>query len=67
MKLCRQFLVVLLAGVVSASASAQQLKLESEPAKLGFAADRLNRVTRHSRDLSIAARFPGRWCVDRPQ
>ena len=59
MKLCRQFLVVLVAGVVSASASAQQLKLESEPAKLGFAADRLNRVTQAFQGFVDSGQIPG--------
>ena len=41
MKLYRQFLIALVAAVVSASAFAQQPKPESDPGKLGFATDRL--------------------------
>jgi hypothetical protein len=45
MKFHRQVVIALVAAVVSASAFAQQLKPESDPAKLGFDADRLERMT----------------------
>src|ERR1700693_3041489 len=45
MKFDRQIFIVLVAAVVSASAFAQELKPESNPAELGFPVDRLDRVT----------------------
>jgi CubicO group peptidase (beta-lactamase class C family) len=59
MKLCRQFLVVFVAAVVSASAFAQQLKPESDPGKLGFATDRLKRVTDAFQGFVDSGQIPG--------
>jgi CubicO group peptidase (beta-lactamase class C family) len=59
MRLCKQFLVVLVAAVVSASAFAEQLQLESDPGKLGFDADRLNRVTQAFRGFVDSGQIPG--------
>lgn len=59
MKLCRQMLVSLLALVVSASAFAQQLKPESDPATLGFDTDRLKRVTEAFQGYVDSGKIPG--------
>jgi CubicO group peptidase (beta-lactamase class C family) len=59
MKLCRQFLVVLVAAVVSASAFAEQLKPESDPGKLGFSTDRLKRVTDAFQGFVDSGQIPG--------
>jgi CubicO group peptidase (beta-lactamase class C family) len=59
MKLCRQFLVVLVAAVVSASAFAQQLKPESDPGKLGFSTDRLKLVTDAFQGFVDSGKIPG--------
>jgi CubicO group peptidase (beta-lactamase class C family) len=59
MKLCRQFLVVLVAAVVSASAFTQQLRPESDPGKLGFSTDRLKLVTDAFQGFVDSGKIPG--------
>src|SRR5207248_5755151 len=46
-------------SVVPASALAQQLKPESDPAKLGFDADRLERLTRAFQGYVDSGQLPG--------
>ena len=59
MKLHRQFIILLAAAVVSASALAQELKPESDPGKLGFDTDRLKRVTQAFQGYVDSGRLPG--------
>jgi CubicO group peptidase (beta-lactamase class C family) len=59
MKFNRQFMIVLVAAVVSASAFAQELKPESDPGKLGFDANRLNRVTQAFQGYVDSGQIPG--------
>jgi CubicO group peptidase (beta-lactamase class C family) len=59
MRLCRQFLFVLVAAVVSAPALADQLQPERDPGKLGFDTDRLNRVTQAFQGFVDSGQIPG--------
>jgi CubicO group peptidase (beta-lactamase class C family) len=59
MKSHRQFVFVLVAAVLSASAFAQELKPESDPGKLGFDADRLKRVTQAFQGYVDNGQIPG--------
>ena len=59
MKFHRQAVIVLVAAVVSASAFAQELKPESDPGKLGFDADRLNRMTQAFQGYVDGGQIPG--------
>jgi CubicO group peptidase (beta-lactamase class C family) len=59
MKFRRQFVIVLVAALISASAFAQELKPESDPGKLGFDVDRLNRVTQAFQGYVDSGQIPG--------
>jgi CubicO group peptidase (beta-lactamase class C family) len=59
MKLRRQVIIASVAAVVSASAFAQQLKPESDPGKLGFDADRLERMTQVFQGYVDSGQLPG--------
>ncbi len=59
MKFHRQVVIVMLTAVVSASAFAQQLKPESDPGKLGFDADRLERMTQAFQGYVDSGQIPG--------
>jgi CubicO group peptidase (beta-lactamase class C family) len=59
MKFHRQVVIAMLTAVVSASAFAQQLKPESDPGKLGFDADRLERMTQAFQGYVDSAQLPG--------
>jgi CubicO group peptidase (beta-lactamase class C family) len=59
MKFCRPFLVGLVAATVSVSAFAQQPTPESDPAKLGFDAGRLERVTQAFQGFVDSGQIPG--------
>ena len=59
MRLCRQFLFVLVAAVVSTPALADQLQPERDPGKLGFDTDRLNRVTQAFQGFVDSGQIPG--------
>src|SRR3984893_7596994 len=59
MKFHRQVVIALVAAVVSASAFAQQLKPESDPGKLGFYADRLERMTQAFQGYVDSGQIPG--------
>ena len=59
MKIHRQFVIALVAAVVSASAFAQQLKPESDPGKLGFDAGRLKRLTQTFEGYVDSGKIPG--------
>jgi CubicO group peptidase (beta-lactamase class C family) len=59
MKFHRQAVIVLVAAVVSATAFAQELKPESDPGKLGFDADRLNRMTQAFQGYVDSGQIPG--------
>ena len=59
MKFHRQVVIALVAAVVSASAFAQQLKPESDPGKLGFDADRLERMTQAFQGYVDSGQLPG--------
>ncbi len=60
MKSCRPFLIAFVAAVASVSAFAQELKPETDPTKLGFAADRLERVTQAFQGFVDNGQIPGR-------
>ncbi|MEA2884423.1 MAG: hypothetical protein QOH32_3679 [Bradyrhizobium sp.] len=59
MKSRRLLLIAVVAVVASVSAFAQDLRPEADPAKLGFAADRLERVTQTFQEFVDAGRIPG--------
>jgi CubicO group peptidase (beta-lactamase class C family) len=59
MKAPRQVVIAMLTAVVSASAFAQQLKPESDPGKLGFDADRLERMTQAFQGYVDSGQLPG--------
>ena len=59
MKFHRQVVIAMLTAVVSASAFAQQLKPESDPGKLGFDADRLERMTQAFQGYVDSGQLPG--------
>lgn len=59
MKFHRQVVIALVAAVVSASAFAQQLKPKSDPGKLGFDADRLERMTQAFQGYVDSGQLPG--------
>ena len=59
MKFLRRVVIALVAAVVSASAFAQQLKPESDPAKPGFDADRLERMTQAFQGYVDSGQLPG--------
>jgi len=59
MKSCRPFLIAFVAAVASVSAFAQELKPETDPTKLGFAADRLERVTQAFQGFVDNGQIPG--------
>jgi CubicO group peptidase (beta-lactamase class C family) len=59
MKFHRQVAIAMLTAVVSASAFAQQLKPESDPGKLGFDADRLERMTQAFQGYVDSGQLPG--------
>src|SRR6202023_689236 len=59
MKFHRQAVIVLVAADVSATAFAQQLKPESDPGKLGFDADRLERMTQAFQGYVDSGQLPG--------
>ena len=55
----RQVVIAMLTAVVSASAFAQQLKPESDPGKLGFDPDRLERMTQAFQGYVDSGQLPG--------
>ena len=55
----RQVVIALVSAVVSTSAFAQQLKPESDPGKLGFDADRLERMTQAFQSYVDSGQLPG--------
>jgi CubicO group peptidase (beta-lactamase class C family) len=54
-----RFMAALVVAFVSTSAFAQDLKPESDPGKLGFVADRLNRVTQAFQGFVDSGQIPG--------
>jgi CubicO group peptidase (beta-lactamase class C family) len=59
MKSCKLSLIAFVAVAASVSAFAQELKPETDPTKLGFAADRLERVTQAFQGFVDAGQIPG--------
>src|SRR4051794_1591317 len=59
MEFLRRVVIAMLTAVVSASAFAQQLKPESDPGKLGFDADRLERMTQAFQGYVDSGQLPG--------
>ncbi len=59
MEFLRQVAIASVAAVASASAFAQQLKPETDPGKLGFDADRLERMTRAFQGYVDSGHLPG--------
>src|SRR5450631_2357673 len=59
MKFHRQAMIVLVAAVVSTTAFAQELKPESDPGRLGFDTDRLERMTQAFQGYVDNGQIPG--------